>query len=191
MRVTAGSVGGIVITDGQIAQFKATLRLTAAQERYWAPVEAALRDMSQRQAQQSATRGFVQRLKAVTLDAAGLRRLTSAAMPLLKSLDERPETERHACGARDGFYQRRIGLLISTDIVPERAGRLRAARCVWACGSIPKFANTRGTFSCELRNQRATSNFMILVPLLNPKFAIGLAALACELRVRGTSVTAA
>jgi len=29
---------------------------------------------------------------------------------------------------------------------------------------------------------------MILVPLLNPKFAVGLAALACELRVRGTSV---
>jgi hypothetical protein len=29
---------------------------------------------------------------------------------------------------------------------------------------------------------------MVLVPLLNPKFAIGLAAKACELRVRGTSV---
>jgi hypothetical protein len=41
---------------------------------------------------------------------------------------------------------------------------------------IPKFANTRGTLSRELRNQRDTSNSMILVPLLNPKFAIGLAA---------------
>src|SRR5712691_2685284 len=29
---------------------------------------------------------------------------------------------------------------------------------------------------CELRNQRDTSKSMILVPLLNPKFAIGLAA---------------
>jgi len=28
---------------------------------------------------------------------------------------------------------------------------------------------------------------MILVPLLNPKFAIGLAARVCELRVRGTT----
>ena len=28
---------------------------------------------------------------------------------------------------------------------------------------------------------------MMLVPLLNPKFAIRLAALTCELRVRGTS----
>src|SRR5439155_14626135 len=53
---------------------------------------------------------------------------------------------------------------------------------------IPKFANTGGTLSCELRNQRDTGNSMILVPLLNPKFAIGLAAQLCELRVRGTSV---
>ena len=30
---------------------------------------------------------------------------------------------------------------------------------------IPKLANTRGTFSCELRNQRDTSKSMILVPL--------------------------
>src|SRR5712691_12506385 len=51
---------------------------------------------------------------------------------------------------------------------------------------IPKFASTRGTLSCELRNQRDTSNSMIPVPLLNPKFAIGLPARLCELRVRGT-----
>jgi hypothetical protein len=82
------SATGIVITNAQISQFKATLRLTAAQERYWAPVEAALRDMGNRQAQRVASGGFVQRLKAITLDAAGLRRLTSAAMPLLKSLDD-------------------------------------------------------------------------------------------------------
>src|SRR5712691_4961542 len=30
---------------------------------------------------------------------------------------------------------------------------------------IPKFARARGTISCELRNQRDTSNSMILVPL--------------------------
>jgi Tfp pilus assembly protein PilF len=51
---------------------------------------------------------------------------------------------------------------------------------------IPKFANPRGTLSCELRNQRDTGKSMFLVPLLNPKFAIGLAAGVCELRVRGT-----
>src|ERR1700704_1905149 len=49
---------------------------------------------------------------------------------------------------------------------------------------IPKFAYPGGTLSCELRNQRDTSKSMILVPLLNPKFAIGLAARLCELRVQ-------
>src|SRR5713226_2104360 len=53
---------------------------------------------------------------------------------------------------------------------------------------IPKFAYTPGTLSGELRNQRDTSKSMILVPLLNPKFAIGLLARLCELRVRGTSI---
>ena len=63
---------------------------------------------------------------------------------------------------------------------------------IGTCASvpIPKFANTRGTLSCELRNQRDTSNFMILVPLLNPKFANGLGARVCELRVRGTCLIA-
>src|SRR5262249_872809 len=41
---------------------------------------------------------------------------------------------------------------------------------------IPKFARASGTLGCELRNQRDTTNIMILVPLLNPKFANGLAA---------------
>src|SRR5437879_4092052 len=41
---------------------------------------------------------------------------------------------------------------------------------------IPKFANPRGDLWRELRNLRDTSNFMILVPLLNPKFATAFAA---------------
>src|SRR5215470_9351655 len=58
----------------------------------------------------------------------------------------------------------------------------------WALSvPIPKFASACGSLSCELRNQRDTSNSMVLVPLLNPKFAIGLAARSCELQVRGTS----
>src|SRR3977135_3201232 len=38
----------------------------------------------------------------------------------------------------------------------------------------------------ELRNRKDTSNIMILVPLLNPKFATVPAAKSCELRIRGT-----
>jgi len=46
-----------------------------------------------------------------------------------------------------------------------------------------------GKLRSELRNQRDSSKSMILVPLLNPKFAIELAAIGvCELRVRGTSL---
>jgi len=52
---------------------------------------------------------------------------------------------------------------------------------------IPKFTNACGTLSCELRNQRDTSNSMVLAPLLSPKFAFGLWARVCELRVRGAS----
>ena len=46
-------------------------------------------------------------------------------------------------------------------------------------GPIPKFASTLGKFRCELRKLRTTSNSMILVPLLNPKFAIKLAFTLC------------
>src|SRR5215467_9092757 len=45
---------------------------------------------------------------------------------------------------------------------------------------IPKFAIPCSTLSCELRNQRDTSKIMILVPLLNPKFAIGFAAMCAN-----------
>src|SRR5437764_15445396 len=34
---------------------------------------------------------------------------------------------------------------------------------------IPKFANLCGTLQCELRNQRDTSNSMVLVPLFEPE----------------------
>ena len=43
-------------------------------------------------------------------------------------------------------------------------------------GPIPKFAITRGTFRCELRNQRTTSNSMISSAVLNLKFLNELAA---------------
>src|SRR5207253_5171313 len=43
-------------------------------------------------------------------------------------------------------------------------------------GPIPKFVSYCGTLVYELRNLRTTSNTMILVPFLNPKFAIAFAA---------------
>src|SRR6266705_5493718 len=52
-------------------------------------------------------------------------------------------------------------------------GRLRMRRATisrkTAGVPIPKFANTGGTLSCELRNQGDTSNSMILVPPFEPE----------------------
>ena len=42
---------------------------------------------------------------------------------------------------------------------------------------IPKFAHPRGPLRCELRNQRDTSNFMIVVRHLDLKFLNELAAI--------------
>ena len=67
---------GLVVTEGHIAQFKATLNLTADQERYWAPIAATLRDIARRQNAQSAT-----------LDGGSLKRLVVSAMPLFRRLD--------------------------------------------------------------------------------------------------------
>src|SRR5947209_10865630 len=59
----------------------------------------------------------------------------------------------------------------------ETEGRTFAIAWIKAASvPIPKFAHPCGGLECELRNQRDTSNSMILVPLLNPKFANALAA---------------
>ena len=49
----------------------------------------------------------------------------------------------------------RRGLWLGAHAKPSRPGR--------PSGPIPKFVSIRGTFRYELRNQRTTSNFMILV----------------------------
>ena len=46
-------------------------------------------------------------------------------------------------------------------------------------GPIPKFVSCCRTLVYELRNLRTTSNSMILVPLLNPKFAIAFCRTMC------------
>lgn len=72
----------LVVTDGHIAQFRAVLNLTAAQERYWSPIEATLRDIARRQ-----------NAAAATLDYSSLRRLIASAMPLFRRLDSEQKRE--------------------------------------------------------------------------------------------------
>lgn len=80
--------------ESKIAHAKASLRLTPDQEKHWPRVEVALRDVTARQnnVEEASAGGFVQKVKArageIVLNAASIKRLVSAAQPLIKSLNE-------------------------------------------------------------------------------------------------------
>jgi hypothetical protein len=73
-----------------IPRIKSVLKLTAAQEPYWAPVEAALRDLARKQSQTESA-GLVRRISnrivTVVLNSAAVHRLAAAARPLIGALD--------------------------------------------------------------------------------------------------------
>lgn len=78
-----------------LPHIKAALRITPAQEPYWAPVETVLRDIAQRHeaAQQTqANAGTVQRIRqralVIVLDSAAVARLVQAARPLARVLSD-------------------------------------------------------------------------------------------------------
>lgn len=77
-------------TSIDVGRIKRVLRLRVQQERYWPPVEAALRNLARRQAQ-SEPGGLVHRISrrvvAVVLDSAAIQRLAAAARPLIAVLD--------------------------------------------------------------------------------------------------------
>lgn len=94
---TTGSVHrggqGAGLSESQIAQAKAALRLKPEQERYWPRVAAALRSVARSsvRAVEADENGFVQRVRgraaSLSAQAAGARRVLAAAMPLIRSLD--------------------------------------------------------------------------------------------------------
>ncbi len=88
----SASHGGPVIKEGHIARLRATLNLTAEQQKYWGPVESALRALARSQAREEASAGLVARMSDKATRMAGtavhLKRLASAAAPLIKALDE-------------------------------------------------------------------------------------------------------
>jgi hypothetical protein len=75
-----------------VERIRNVLQLTQEQERYWRPVEAALRQVAHHQ-QQSESDGFVhrvsRRLVQIVLDSAAVQRLAVAARPLIAKLDDR------------------------------------------------------------------------------------------------------
>ncbi len=84
---------GPVVTSAHIARLKSVLKLTAAQAAHWAPVEAALRNISRQQAQSQEP------------DSASVQRLMFAAMPLIQSLDEGQKRQAASVVRSMGFTQ--------------------------------------------------------------------------------------
>jgi hypothetical protein len=89
-----------------VARIKSALHLTPAQEPYWAPVEAALRDLARRQ-ERDANDGLVRRVSKrvvqVALNSATVHRLVAAARPLVKTFDEHQMQTAHGLAQEMGL----------------------------------------------------------------------------------------
>ena len=92
----AGEMGSVGATQPpaaaiDIQRIRSALHLTQEQERYWRPVEAALRQLAHRQ-EQTEPEGFVHkvghRLVMIALDSAAITRLATVARPLIVRLDD-------------------------------------------------------------------------------------------------------
>ena len=98
--------------EAGISRLKAALRLNPQQEKHWPRVAAALRAMvrdGDRQEVADAQPGFIRRVgnKAGELvaNATSMRRLVSAAQPLVKTLDEDQKREALSLARSMGFGQ--------------------------------------------------------------------------------------
>ena len=89
-----------------VARIKSALHLTPAQEPYWAPVEAALRELARRQ-ERDPNDGLVRRVSKrvvqVALNSATVHRLAAAARPLVKTFDEQQMRTAHGLAQEMGF----------------------------------------------------------------------------------------
>ena len=89
------TASGPVVTEGQIASLKSVLKLKPEQQRHWPAVASALRNLAHRQnrAQADSATGWRQRVASAAFDANAIRRVASAAAPLIGSLDDRQKQE--------------------------------------------------------------------------------------------------
>lgn len=83
----------VVVSQAQIARLKSNLRLTTEQEPLWPAVEQAFRELSQQAFEEGgADQGLVHKIGsravAVGLNAMALRRLATAAYPLIQTLND-------------------------------------------------------------------------------------------------------
>jgi hypothetical protein len=84
----------------RVASIKRALKLRPEQEQYWLPVEAILRDIERQQrlaaGHDRGVRPAATELVSSAIDPENLQRLTSAAFPLIMSLDEAQKREARA-----------------------------------------------------------------------------------------------
>jgi hypothetical protein len=89
-----------------IARIKSALKLTADQQRFWAPVEAALINISRQQARAEPD-GVIKRIKyhavAVVFDSAAIAQLAAAARPLVRVLDDEQKQTALVLAREMGF----------------------------------------------------------------------------------------
>jgi hypothetical protein len=105
----AADVDGIAMAHTatiDVARIKSALHLTPAQEPYWAPVEAALRELARRQ-ERDANDGMVRRVSRrvvqIALNSATVHRLVAAARPLVKTFDEQQMQTAHGLAQEMGL----------------------------------------------------------------------------------------
>jgi zinc resistance-associated protein len=98
--------------EAGIARFKAALRLKPEQQKHWPRVEAALRSIANdgdkvevADAQPGFIRRTVNRASELAMNASSVRRLVSAAQPLVKTLDEDQKREALTLARSMGFGQ--------------------------------------------------------------------------------------
>jgi hypothetical protein len=105
-------VNGDRLASINISRVKSVLKLTPEQERYWQPVEAALRSLARHQARQDANGGFIhrvsQRVVSIVLSSAAIERLAVAARPLIAAL-----TEDQKRSARDMAQEMGLGPVVA------------------------------------------------------------------------------
>lgn len=78
----------VVVSETQIQLFKFALALRPEQERYWGPVEAALRDLSKSPEQPLKVQRASLRPGRKDNPDARYKRLSAAAVPLIKTFDD-------------------------------------------------------------------------------------------------------
>lgn len=96
-----------VMSLAQVGRLKAVLKLTAAQEQLWPAVERAFHEISQAQetdASQGLVQGIKHRAASIGLNALALRRLASAAYPLIRTLDQEQKQSALAFARSVGLH---------------------------------------------------------------------------------------